>query len=117
MKLVLHIFRKDVRRLWPQIVATLAIVAALGREDRWRSDWLASQTEGWLNLLLPLMWAFLIGLAIGQEPLTGHRQFWITRPYRRSGLLAAKLLFALAFVHLPFFVEQAYVLAARGFAP
>jgi hypothetical protein len=117
MKLVLHIFKKDARHLWPQIAVTIAILAALGREDRWRSDWLAGQTEGWLNLLMPLAWAFLIGLAVGQEPIAGDRQFWITRPYRRSGLLAAKLLFAMAFVHMPFFLEQAYVLAARGFSP
>jgi hypothetical protein len=117
MKLLLHIFKKDARHLWPQIAVTLAILAALGREDRWRADWLAGQTEGWLNLLLPIAWVFLIGLAVGQEPIAGDRQFWITRPYRRSGLLAAKLLFAIAFVHLPFLVEQSYVLAARGFSP
>jgi hypothetical protein len=117
MKLLLHIFKKDVRHLWLQIAVTLAIVAALGREDRWRGDWLAGQTEGWLNLLLPIAWTFLIGLVVAQEPLVGHRQFWITRPYRRSGLLSAKVLFALVFVHVPFFVEQAYVLAARGFSP
>jgi len=117
MKLVLHIIKKDARHLWPQISVTIAILAALGREDRWRSDWLAGQTEGWLNLLLPLAWAFLIGLAVGQEPIAGDRQFWITRPYRRAGLLAAKLGFAVAFVHAPFFLEQSYVLAARGFSP
>ena len=117
MRLVLHIFKKDARHLWPHTLVTLVILAALGQQDRWRADWLASQTEGWLNLLLPLAWAFLIGLAVEQEPLAGHRQFWITRPYRRSGLLASKVLFAVAFVHLPFFVEQSYVMAARGFSP
>ena len=65
MKLVLHIFKKDVRLLWPHVLVTFGIVAFLAHEDRWRGDWLAGRTEGWLNLLLPVAWTFLIGLFVG----------------------------------------------------
>src|SRR5262249_50334342 len=44
-------------------------------------------------------------------------QFWITRPYPRTALLGAKLLFVLAFIHLPSFTADAMILSARGFQP
>ena len=115
--MILHIFRKDARRLWPHIGATLLLLGTLAWHDRWRSDWMPGSTEGWLNLLVPLAWACLIGLAMEQEPLVGDRQFWITRPYRRPTLLAAKALFVVAFIHAPSFIADCYILSAREFSP
>jgi hypothetical protein len=89
----------------------------LSWHDRWRSDVVLGSTEGWLNLLAPLAWACLIGLVVEQEPMVGDRQFWTTRPYRRSVLLAAKLLFVVMFVHVPFLLADVYILAMRGFSP
>ncbi|HUS08324.1 MAG TPA: hypothetical protein VMZ52_18615 [Bryobacteraceae bacterium] len=109
------IFRKDVRRLWWAIAATLALLAALAHVDRWRADWLAGSTEGWLNILLPLAWACLLGLVVQQEPLVGDRQFWLTWPYRRSSLLASKVLFAIAFIHVPLLLAGAAILHLHGF--
>ncbi len=84
--------------------------------DRWRGDSVIGTTEGWLNLLLPLAWACLLAFAVLEEPLTGDRHLWLTRPYRWQTLLSAKLLFALAFVHLPSLLAAMYIVTARGFS-
>jgi hypothetical protein len=115
--MMLHIFRKDVRRLWPAIALSVVTLGSLAWHDRWRSDWLPGATEGYLNLLVPLVSALLLGLAVEQEPIAGDRQFWLTRPYSRTALLGAKLLFAAAFVHLPWLIADCWIMAARGFAP
>jgi hypothetical protein len=115
--MMLHILWKDTRRLWPGIVATIAVLASLAWQDRGRADWLAGPVEGYLNLVVPLLWGCLLALAVEQDPIPGDRQFWITRPFSRGSMLAAKLLFALLFVHLPSLLADAYVLAARGFSP
>lgn len=117
MNLVLHTFRKDVRRLWPAILVSLLLLGVLTRADRWRADSIINPLEGWLNLVLPLAWACVIALAVLQEPLAGDRHFWLTRPHRWPHLLAAKVMFAALFVHVPALLADAYVLAARGFSP
>ena len=117
MKLVLHTFRKDIRRLWPAALVSLVLLATSTRADRWRFDTMIGSTEGWLNLVLPLAWACLIALAVLEEPLSGDRPFWLTRPHRWPALLAAKLIFALIFVHVPSLIADAYMLAAHGFPP
>jgi hypothetical protein len=117
MHLMLHIFRKDFRRLWPAVLVTLVLLGELTRLDCWRQDWLASTPEGWLNLLLPLTWACLIALLVQQEPLVGDRHFWITWPYRWQVLLGSKALFVLVFVHFPALLADVTILAFHGFHP
>ena len=117
MNPMLHIFRKDVRRLWWAVAGSLALLATLAWQDRWRSDYLPGPIEGWLNVIVPFAWACLLGLVVEQDPLVGDRQFWITRPHRRAWLLGGKLLFALVFVHGASFLADVYILAARGFSP
>ena len=78
---------------------------------------MVGSTEGWLNLVLPLAWACVIALAVLEEPLAGDRHFWLTRPHRWPALLAAKVIFALLFVHVPFLIADGYILAAHGFPP
>jgi hypothetical protein len=117
MKLALHIFRKDARRLWPAAAISIVLLALLMQADRWRFDSIVNNTEGWLNLVLPLAWACLLALTVLEEPLSGERHFWLTRPHRWPALLSAKLLFALAFVHLPKLIADSYVVAAHGFSP
>ena len=70
-------------------------LAALANSDGWRADWIPSSMEGWLNLLLPLVWACVAALAVQEEPLVGDRNFWTTRPYRWPSLLGAKLMFVI----------------------
>lgn len=117
MRLTLHILKKDLRRLWPAIAITMAMLVMLGHADSWRADRFSSDREGWLNLLLPVAWACVIALAVLQEPLIGDRHFWQTRPYRWPSLLAAKLAFAVIAVHIPLLLCDLYILNARDFSP
>jgi hypothetical protein len=117
MRLAWHIFAKDARRLWWEIAVTLGVLTMLAREDRWRSDFIPGPIEGLLNLVLPAAWAYLMALAVHQEPVVGDRQFWVTRPYPKGSLTAAKAMFALAFILLPSFLADCAVLMLRGFSP
>ena len=57
-RMILHILKKDVRRLWPAIAISLIVLGSLAWHDRWRSDqWSRAQTESYLNLLVPVVWA------------------------------------------------------------
>ena len=56
-------------------------------------------------------------MSLLQDPLPGERQFWLTLPVRRSAILAAKVLFAVVTIHLPYLISCAIVLQARGFPP
>jgi hypothetical protein len=67
--------------------------------------------------LLPIAWWFLASLAVYGEPLPGSRQFWITRPYRWSSLLGAKLLFIVAFVTFPLMLADCFILLLQGLRP
>jgi hypothetical protein len=117
MNLTLHIFRKDARRLWKEIVGTLALLAWLTQMDSWRGGYLPGSSEGWLNLLLPLAWGCLAALSVMQDPVPGERQFWLTLPCPPGRILAAKSLFVAAFIHLPYLISNIVVMSARGFAP
>src|ERR1044071_985168 len=99
-----HIFRKDVRYLWREICLVQAMAAIFA--------WSTPEAIG--LLLFPAM-GYLIARLVHAEALPGDRQFWITRPYRWQSLLAAKLLFILAFVNLPILLAQWRMVAAGGF--
>jgi hypothetical protein len=49
------------------------------------------------------------------ENLVGDRQFWVTKPYDWKKLLAAKVLFMLAFVSLPALIAGSVLFAEGGF--
>jgi hypothetical protein len=94
MKQVSHIFLKDVRRFWPEIVTSIALLAAFG----WNAmrSWLLPEelvgvAGGWFEykflpgavyVALPVAWAFLILRVVQAESLVGDRQFWITPALR-----------------------------------
>jgi hypothetical protein len=61
-------------------------------------------------------WVLVVSL-IQEERLIGHEQYWLTRPYSRRDLIAAKALFLLAFVNLPLFVCQFASVAQAGLSP
>jgi hypothetical protein len=135
MKQIRAIFEKDVRHLWPEILASLAVVAALvlvyPRE--WRSQEImntaariglfaryggdADVVAALLVLLVPVSWFILIARMVHSERLVGNTQFWLTRPYEWPKFLAAKLLFLACFVYAPFAVAQCALLAEGGFHP
>ena len=117
MRQTWHIFKKDVRRFWREAAVTLFLLGWFAHLDRWRADASPSSTEEWLNLLLPFAWAYLVGIVVIEDPLVGDRQFWVTVPCRWRSLLAAKALFVLAFIHVPYLAADVAILAARGFQP
>jgi hypothetical protein len=121
MNQILHILRKDMRRHWPEIVASVLLLAAfVWREPReWRLwQGLPAASEYLMQFVGPLLvigWTFLILRVIHEESLVGDRQFWVTRPYEWEKLLAAKVLFLVIFVNVPLFVAQMVLLKEAGF--
>ena len=67
MRLMLHTFKKDARRLWPAVTVSWAMLAVLTNTDRWRADWMVTPVEGWLTLLLSMAWACVAALAVQEE--------------------------------------------------
>ena len=117
MKPLLAIFRKDVRHLWPHIVAFAALVILGSLLDPAYTHQRISPAESWIWLALPIASCFLVIAVIHEERLPGDRQYWLTRPYAWTTLWAAKALFVAAFVNLPVLLSQAVVLAANGIPP
>ena len=121
MKQALHIFSKDVRRLWLPLSIALAVQALFTyfeMQPHRGALFVSGQfsPETLVDFLLPVAWWFLMIVLVHEEPLAGDRQFWITRPYRWRSLLAAKILFILAFVNLPVLIADWFILTAQGFS-
>ncbi len=118
MKQIVHIFRKDVRQHRLVILITLATQGAFAwDEPRHWLPWgeLIADRFRWIPILLFLTWWILVVRVIQSEALAGDRQYWITRPIEWSKLLAAKMLFVLAFVSGPALVVDVYLLHQAGF--
>jgi hypothetical protein len=96
MRQAIHIFKKDARCLRFEI----AMVVLLA---------------GVFTVLWPIAAAYLIARVIHAEAIPGDNQFWITRPYRWTSLIASKLLFIALFLNLPVFLVQLYGLLLAGF--
>jgi hypothetical protein len=116
MRQALHIFREDTRHLWCEIgLALLVTVLFTVSEIRHAIEGVGK--SGYLGrYLLPLAWWILIARVIHAEPLPGDRQFWLTRPYSRKSLLAAKALFILVWVNLPKLVADIVIVGAGAFS-
>jgi hypothetical protein len=130
MKQIVHIFAKDSRHFWPEIVVSLAAMAAFTwtYPHHWTrnnlggglyigvsTDWDLSASV--LTLLVPVSWWLLITRVIHAESLVGDRQFWLTRPYEWKKLLGAKLLFLLVYLYVPLVIVKLVLLAQAGFHP
>jgi ABC-type transport system involved in multi-copper enzyme maturation permease subunit len=108
----LHIFTKDVRSLRYEIGVTLALVAAFV---------FFQVAEPRLNdlgipfLLVIAGWLLTVRV-VHEEPLPGTRQFWLTRPYSRASLLAAKILFLIAFIIIPKTIADLILTLNAGFS-
>lgn len=131
MKQVRHIFAKDVRRFWPEILISLTSVAAMVYlyPQLWSGP-IPTHSEALKNhffirlifsrslcVLVVVTWCLLIIRAYHAEALVGDRQFWLTRPYERKKLLAAKLLFVAIFVYAPLVIAQVALQLAAGLNP
>ena len=124
MQQILHIFRKDIRRHWPDILVALAILATYvwDQPAEWhppdlRSQILHQMLREYLPFIVMLAWALLIARVLLTEPLVGDRQFWVTRPYQWHKLLIAKSLLVVMFVNLPLLAAQVFLLSKAGFSP
>jgi hypothetical protein len=125
MSQVLHIFKKDARHLWPEIVISLALTAAFVRVsfggvsnfNGGNSSNLLPLFRAVLGALVPVGWWVLAARVIHDESLVGESQFWVTRPYQWQELLAAKALFLAVFLYLPIFIAQVVLLQAAGLHP
>src|SRR5882724_7963449 len=125
MNQILHIFKKDTRRHWPEILISLALLAMFTRHEF--HPWQNAASRGFSNPLffifdgriitpaLVLFWAYLTLRVVQGESLVGDRQWWVTKPYEWSNLLAAKLLFILAFISVPLFHVHFLLLHQFGF--
>ena len=123
MNQIIAIFRKDARHLWPEILVSLILTAALVRiyPYNWAPPGATStqlqQVAVLVAVLVPMSWWILITRLIQSESLVGDRQFWLTRPYEWKKLLAAKLLFLLSFLYLPLFIAHYLLIIEAGFHP
>ena len=119
----LHIARKDLLHLWPETLIALLLFVAFA----WAapSGWSTSQYAGVATLLaafmkfflMPISWLVVISRLIHDESLVGDRQFWTSRPYHWASLLAAKVIYIVAFLYVPFFLMQIYLLKHAGLHP
>src|SRR5579875_4566 len=115
----LHIFRKDTRHLWPQIAVVLALTVAYAWTQVLFSPvftdhlYLINRLASGAEIALPISWWILTAFLVHQENLLGDRQFWLTRPYRRTELFAAKILFLVAYVEVPLLLANCAILAAQ----
>src|SRR5580704_2331667 len=121
MSQILHIFRKDARHRWPEILISLALLVVYATlqprtwtEQEYNRAYLDTFIR-YLPAILILSWVFLIVRLVQGETLVGDRQFWITRPYEWHKLLAAKLLGVFVFFHLPLFLMQITLLYMAKF--
>lgn len=122
MKQMVSILWKDVRHLWPEVgmYIVLLIAFAVVTPQTWPGrpeNALLALFAKLLTLLLAVSWFVLITLVVHEDRLVGEEQFWITRPYRWSSLLAAKFCFVMVCVILPFLLMQWSVLLQAGLHP
>jgi hypothetical protein len=116
MNKTLRIFRKDVAHLWPQILLFWAVIVIAAAVNPFR-DPSAEPGKQLPVFLQPLAcWVLVVNL-IHNEQLTGHEAWWLTRPFSRVDLGAAKTLFILAFVNLPLLALQCATLYLLGISP
>jgi len=121
MRQVLHIFKKDVRCFRYEILVILSMTALFAVLGGHSQPVVTQFSQGIdeLNVLyrlfLPVGWWYLIAAVIHEEALPGHQQFWLTRPYARTSLLGAKLLFIVVFVNLPVLLADCVIISTQGF--
>jgi hypothetical protein len=121
MDQILHIFKKDARRHWPEIVISLTLLALFTRHELkpWEHPNEASSISplffllslgSYITPVLVTFWAILITRVIQDESLVGDRQWWITKPYEWWKLFLAKAFFFLVVICVPLFHVQLFLL-------
>lgn len=113
MKQALHIFRKDVRRLWRHIAAVMLAIACFAALDA-RTVAGGENGSGIIEFVVCAAVWLLIARAVHEEALPGENQFWLTRPYERGSLLASKIMMAVFTVAVPLFVADCAILSMQS---
>ncbi|HTM76230.1 MAG TPA: hypothetical protein VL133_01170, partial [Devosia sp.] len=118
--MIWHIFKKDLRLLWPLV---LIVAAAEAISD---TTWVVlgffvephslRTIAALLSLGLVVGIAALIISAVHQDTLPGDRQDWLVRPIRRRDLILAKILFVLLAVHGPYLLMDLAQGMGMGFS-
>src|SRR5215469_15399038 len=118
MKQILHIFKKDIRHHWPEILLSLTVLPACvwNEPDQWIPRELSENRvrdflTGGLTVAVVISWCMLVVRVVQGESLVGDRQFWVTKPYDREKLLAAKLLFMVVVISMPMLIAGSVLFA------
>jgi hypothetical protein len=117
VKQAIHIFRKDVRRLWPQALIVMGLFAVYGMSppDTGVSGIAALAERGtFLSCLVGFACWAVCARMIHEDTPAEESPFWVTRPYNRMSLLAAKALFLFVFVFLPLLASGVFLEARAG---
>ncbi len=105
--MILHIFKKDLRLLWPFAAGSAAIWFGLVTSNLLATSsptpmaW--TQVSQFLTLASRAGVILLAILAVQQDLVPGTRGDWLSRPVKRSDMLLSKLLFCLVTIGLPVF--------------
>jgi hypothetical protein len=113
VKQAIHIFVKDIRRFWPQCAVVSFLFAIYGTARRQETGAGESALSVLAGLIVIICW-MLIASLVHEDPLAEACPFWITRPYSRMSLVAAKLLFISVFVFLPLLVSGVLIEVRAG---
>jgi hypothetical protein len=124
MSHVLHVFKKDVRRLrWPIAAWIAAVVARLILKTAgpglafgaFGPQIVLANLSDLLLFVEILLLALIVSGLVHDEPLVGADAFWLTRPIGAKTLLTAKLLFAAFFlIVVPTAAESIVIAAVSG---
>src|ERR1700761_7893184 len=103
--MIWHIFKKDLRLLWPfgfaSAILQFAIVAVHLKLGVFEEEPIFSSVLLLLESVMYFGVAVLIASVVHEDSVVGTRQDWLVRPIRRRDLLLAKLLFLLLAVQVP----------------
>lgn len=129
MNQTIHIFKKDLRRFTWEILLSFLVLAVYGwcQPALWEppdpyylsggSALARYMGANFIGFIMLLVWMLMVVRLVNEESPAGDRQFWVTRPYRWSSLLAAKALFVIVVINIPLLVVQLGLLKVAGFVP
>ena len=116
--MIWHIFKKDLRLLWPTVVVVAGIHALAIAMSMALDVFREPASLRLMHIVIP--WLSLVGVAaltIGvfhQDAVPGVTQDWLIRPIKRTDLLFAKLVFVLLMVLGPLLIADICVGLAQG---
>jgi hypothetical protein len=114
MKMILHIFRKDLRRHRIEIGLYMLACAAWAWETAHPFGWVWLTEKEFVPIVLFGLWFVVTVRVVQGESLVGDREFWMTRPYRWGQLLAAKALLLIVCLNLPLLIAEIFLLASAN---